>query len=78
MSGSVSYVGERVHINVVVVQLLRGAGAARLCKQHTQPTAQILGAAGLLDRTQENSEHVTESSCQIITVGVTATGAAHL
>lgn len=53
MSGSVSYVGECVHINVVVVQLLRGAGAARLCKQHTQPTAQILGAAGLMDENPE-------------------------
>lgn len=53
MSGSVSYVGECVHINVVVVQLLGGAGAARLCKQHTQPTAQILGAAGLTDENPE-------------------------
>lgn len=73
-----SYVSECVHINVVVVQLLRGAGAARLCKQHTQPMAQILGAAGLMDKTQKNPEHITESSCQKITVGVTAAGGDHL
>lgn len=74
MSGSVSYVGECVHINVVVVQLLGGAGAARLCKQHTQPTAQILRAAGLIYKKQKNPEHFTESFGQKITVGVTAAG----
>lgn len=49
VSGSVPYVSERIHINVVVVQLIREGGAAGLCKQHTQPAAQILRAAGLID-----------------------------
>lgn len=49
VSGSVPYVSERIHINVVVVQLIREGGAAGLCKQHTQPAAQILRAAGLMD-----------------------------
>lgn len=42
VSGSVPDVSERVHVDVVVVQLFRESGAAGLCKQHTQPPAQIL------------------------------------
>lgn len=39
VSGSVPYVSQCIHINVVVVQLFREGGAACLCKQHTQPAA---------------------------------------
>ena len=48
VSGGVPYVSERVHVDVVIVELFRESGAAGLCKQHTQPAAQILRAAGLM------------------------------
>lgn len=48
VSGCVPYVSERVHVDVVIVELFRESGAAGLCKQHTQPAAQILRAAGLM------------------------------
>ncbi len=48
VSGSMPYVSERVHVDVVVVELFREGGAAGLCKQHTQPAAQILRATGLM------------------------------
>lgn len=42
-------VGQRVHVNVVVVQLLREGGATAFCKEDTQPATQVLGAAGLVN-----------------------------
>lgn len=47
VSGGVADVGERVHVDVVIVQLLRRAAAASLCEQHAQPPAQVLRAVGL-------------------------------
>lgn len=50
---SVPDVGERVHVDVVVMQLFGQSGAARLGKQHAQPAAEVLRAAGLTDTRAE-------------------------
>lgn len=49
VSGGVPDVGERVHVDVVVVQLFGEGAAAGLCEQNAQPAAKLLRAAGLED-----------------------------
>lgn len=61
---------ERVHVDVVVVQLFRKSRAARLCEQNPQPAAQIFRAAGLTNATRGQQESEEEAPSAVCLTGL--------